>query len=37
MNIMENIKAVLKGMLFGLIGFAALPVLLVQSIVEMFG
>ncbi len=37
MSLMDNIKSVLKGMLFGLFGFATLPVLLVQSIIEMFG
>ncbi|SDC43485.1 hypothetical protein SAMN04488602_102193 [Paenibacillus sp. cl123] len=34
---MDNIKSVVKGMVFGLFGFAALPFLLIQSIVEMFG
>ncbi|MBP1991812.1 glycerol-3-phosphate dehydrogenase [Paenibacillus eucommiae] len=34
---MKNVKAVATGMLYGLFGFAALPFLLIQSIIEMFG
>jgi len=32
---MKHVIAVGKGMLFGLFGFAALPILLVKSIIEI--